>query len=92
MKKTSKMIMMVLVVMMFLCISVSASAETVLQFGTTVNEQDSFQVAAEKFAELVNERTDGAYVIEIYPNGTLPVCQLLFHDGRAGYALPLRKQ
>ena len=50
MKKTSKMIMMVLVVMMFLCISVSASAETVLQFGTTVNEQDSFQVAAEKFA------------------------------------------
>ena len=71
MKKTSKMIMMVLVVMMFLCISVSASAETVLQFGTTVNEQDSFQVAAEKFAELVNERTDGAYVIEIYPNGTL---------------------
>ena len=71
MKKTSKMIMMVLVVMMFLCISVSASAETVLQFGTTVNEQDSFQVAAEKFAELVKERTDGAYVIEIYPNGTL---------------------
>ena len=71
MKKTSKMIMMVLVVMMFLCISVSASAETVLQFGATVNEQDSFQVAAEKFAELVNERTNGAYVIEIYPNGTL---------------------
>lgn len=44
---------------------------TVFKLGTTVNEQDSFQVAAEKFAELVNERTNGAYVIEIYPNGTL---------------------
>ncbi len=44
---------------------------TVLQLGTTVNEQDSFQIAAEKFAELVEERTNGAYVIEIYPNGTL---------------------
>lgn len=43
----------------------------VLQLGTTVNEQDSFQVAAEKFAELVAERTNGAYAIEIYPNGTL---------------------
>ena len=43
----------------------------VLKLGTTVNEQDSFQVAAEKFAELVKERTNGAYVIEIYPNGAL---------------------
>lgn len=44
---------------------------TVLKLGTTVNEQDSFQVAAEKFAELVAEGTNGAYQIEIYPNGTL---------------------
>ncbi|NBH73026.1 DctP family TRAP transporter solute-binding subunit [Clostridiaceae bacterium] len=44
---------------------------TVFKLGTTVNEQDSFQVAAEKFAELVAERTNGAYAIEIYPNGTL---------------------
>ena len=73
MKRTSKLLVMTLVVMMFLCIGVtaSASAETVLQFGTTVNEQDSFQVAAEKFAELVKEGTNGEYVIEIYPNGTL---------------------
>lgn len=50
----------------------AANAEaTVLQLGTTVNEQDSFQVAAEKFAELVEERTNGAYKIDIYPNGTL---------------------
>ena len=49
----------------------AATDATVLQLGTTVNEQDSFQVAAEKFAELVAERTNGAYKIEIYPNGTL---------------------
>lgn len=42
---------------------------TVLKLGTTVNEQDSFQIAAEKFAELVKERTNGAYEIDIYPNG-----------------------
>ena len=43
----------------------------VLKLGTTVNEEDSFHVAATKFAELVEERTDGAYKIEIYPNGAL---------------------
>ena len=54
-----------------LCLTAAASAETVFQLGTTVNEQDSFQVAAEKFAELVAERTNGEYTIEIFPNGTL---------------------
>ncbi|MBR0204932.1 MAG: DctP family TRAP transporter solute-binding subunit [Synergistaceae bacterium] len=49
----------------------AASAETVLKLGTTVNEQDSFQVAAEKFKELVEARTNGNYKIEIYPNGSL---------------------
>ncbi|MBR2527775.1 MAG: TRAP transporter substrate-binding protein [Blautia sp.] len=49
----------------------SVKAETVFQLGTTVNEQDSFQVAAEKFAELIEERTAGEYKIDIYPNGTL---------------------
>lgn len=48
-----------------------ALAETTLQLGTTVNEQDSFHVAAIKFVELVDERTNGEYKIEIYPNGTL---------------------
>ncbi len=54
-----------------LCLTMAASAETTFQLGTTVNEQDSFQVAAEKFAELVEERTNGEYKIEIFPNGTL---------------------
>ena len=67
MKKLTLMLALVLA----LCVSASALAETVLQLGTTVNEQDSFQVAAEKFAELVAERTNGEYKIEIYPNGTL---------------------
>ena len=71
MKKFSQVLGVALVVMLFVCFCASASAETVLQFGTTVNEQDSFQVAADKFAELVKERTGGEYVIEIYPNGTL---------------------
>ncbi len=49
----------------------AAAAPVVIKLGTTVNEQDSFQVAAEKFKELVAEKTNGAYVIEIYPNGSL---------------------
>lgn len=48
-----------------------SSEAVVLKLGTTVNEQDSFQVCAEKFAELVKDRTNGAYEIEIYPNGAL---------------------
>ena len=61
----------ILVLALALCLTVPAMAETVFQLGTTVNEQDSFQIAAEKFAELVAERTNGEYRIEIYPNGTL---------------------
>ena len=52
----------------------NANAEpVVMRLATTVNEQDSFQVAAEKFAELVSEGTNGAYTIEIHPNGE-PIC------------------
>ena len=64
-------ILLALVMVVALCASASADNATVLKLGTTVNEEDSFQVAAEKFAELVKERTNGAYEIEIYPNGTL---------------------
>lgn len=66
-----KKLMTILVLALALCVAGSAMAETVFQLGTTVNEQDSFQIAAEKFAELVAERTNGEYKIEIYPNGTL---------------------
>lgn len=43
----------------------------VMKLATTVNEQDSFQLAAEKFKELVEEKTNGAYQIEIFPDGKL---------------------
>ena len=66
-----KKLMTILALALCLCMSASALAETVFQLGTTVNEQDSFQIAAEKFAELVAERTNGEYKIEIYPNGAL---------------------
>lgn len=36
-----------------------------------VNENDSFHVAAVKFKELVEERTEGKVEIEIHPNATL---------------------
>ena len=48
-----KKLMTILVLALALCVAGTAMAETVFQLGTTVNEQDSFQVAAEKFAELV---------------------------------------
>ncbi|MDR2726622.1 MAG: TRAP transporter substrate-binding protein DctP, partial [Deltaproteobacteria bacterium] len=47
------------------------AAVKVVKLGTTVNEQDSFQVAAVKFGELVKERTQGAYEVEIFPNAAL---------------------
>ena len=42
-----------------------------MKLATTVNEEDSFQLAAEKFKEIVEEKTNGAYQIEIYPDGKL---------------------
>ena len=65
-----KFLMFVLMVSFVLSGS-AVFAETVLKLGTTVNEQDSFQVAAEKFKALVEERTNGKFKIEIYPNGSL---------------------
>ena len=49
----------------------TTAGPVVLRLGTTVNESDSFQVAAEKFTELINDRTGGAYQIEIFPNAVL---------------------
>ncbi|MGB4439624.1 MAG: TRAP transporter substrate-binding protein [Sedimentibacter sp.] len=48
------------------------SAEpTVIKLGMTINEQDSFYVCATKFSELVKERTNGAYDIQLFPNSSL---------------------
>ncbi len=42
-----------------------------IKLAHVVNEQDGFHIAAERFAELVDERSDGAIDIEIYPNAQL---------------------
>lgn len=42
-----------------------------LRLAHVVNEQDPYQDAAEKFQELVSERSDGAITVEIFPNATL---------------------
>ncbi|MFI0473452.1 TRAP transporter substrate-binding protein [Halomonas sp. HMF6819] len=42
-----------------------------LRLAHVVNEQDGFHMAATKFEELVEERTDGKVAIEIYPNASL---------------------
>ena len=44
---------------------------TVLKLGMTTNEQDSFMIAAVKFAQEVQDKTDGKYAIELHPNGDL---------------------
>ena len=42
-----------------------------LRLAHVVNEQDGFHIAAEKFEELVEDRTEGKVDIELYPNATL---------------------
>ena len=42
-----------------------------LRLAHVVNEQDGFHIAATKFEELVEERTDGKVNIEIFPNASL---------------------
>lgn len=44
---------------------------TTIKLAHVVNEQDGFHVAALKFKELVEERTDGLVTVEIFPNATL---------------------
>lgn len=42
-----------------------------LRLAHVVNEDDAFHVAAEKFQELVEERSDGVVSVSIYPNAEL---------------------
>ena len=49
-----------------------AAAQSIeLRLAHVVNEQDGFHIAAEKFAELVEARTDGEVSVEIFPNAQL---------------------
>lgn len=72
MKARSRLIPLLLALLFCVLTACPAfAAAKVIKLGTTVNEQDSFQVAALKFAELVKERTKGAYSVEVYPNAAL---------------------
>ncbi|MEQ6916640.1 TRAP transporter substrate-binding protein DctP [Halomonas aquatica] len=51
--------------------SVSAQASTTLRLSTYVNKVDIRYEGFEKFAELVEEKTDGEVKIEIFPSSTL---------------------
>jgi len=42
-----------------------------IRLAHVVNEQDGFHIAAEKFKEVVEERTDGVVSVEIFPNAQL---------------------
>ena len=44
---------------------------TTLRLGHITNETDAWHLGAEKFAELVEEKTDGSVVVDIYPSSTL---------------------
>ena len=72
MKMMTRMMAMLMAALMCLC--ATASAETVLKLGTTVNEQDSFQVAAEKFAELVEAVLTRSRSIPTAPWAAKPKC------------------
>ena len=42
-----------------------------LRLAHVTNEQDAYQMAATKFQELVQERSEGAITVEVFPNATL---------------------
>lgn len=44
---------------------------TELTLGHIFSTDDPFHFGAERFAELVEEKTDGAYVVEVFPNAEL---------------------
>lgn len=44
---------------------------TTVRFGHTLTENSTWQAGAERFAEIVEEETDGRYEVEIFANGQL---------------------
>lgn len=49
-----------------------SSGDTVtVQFGHTLTEDSSWHEGAKHFAELIDERTDGRYKVNVFPNGQL---------------------
>lgn len=61
-----------------------AQAATVLKLAHAAPDSDTQQVAAEKFAELVAERTNGEVTIKVFGNGVLGGDQQMISGVRSG--------
>ncbi len=68
MRNFKSVLLITLIFVMVFSLSVGA---TVIKLSHVVNEQDGFHIAAVKFKELVEERSDGELTIEIHPNAEL---------------------
>ena len=64
-----KKIFSILTVLFFAFAGTAAAME--IKFAHVVNEKDAFHVAAEKFKELVEKRSQGALTVTIFPNAKL---------------------
>lgn len=65
-------------------IATSVEAKTTLRMATDASRDNSQSIGAEKFAQLVNERTNGDVVIKFYPDGTLGSSQSIVSSARSG--------
>ena len=71
--KMSKIIVFLLAVLLLLSIvsfSVEAKAKH-LSYDIPIPENSTFYQSAEKFAELIKDRTGGRYIVDLYPNEQL---------------------
>ncbi len=64
-----KRILSILMVLIFAFAGSAMAME--IKFAHVVNEKDAFQVAAVKFKELVEQRSQGALTVNIFPNAKL---------------------
>ncbi len=64
-----KKVLSVLMILVFIFAGSAFAME--IKFAHVVNEKDAFQVAAVKFKELVESRSQGAHTVTIFPNAKL---------------------
>ena len=89
MKKT----IIVIGIALFVCFALSAGGQGepkegepsyVLRFGHVQTEKEEYHKAYLKWAEAVNERTNGDFIIEVYPNAQLGVEEDILEQMRKG--------
>lgn len=71
MKKRFFLMLLVIAMVSAFFINGSAKATYVLRFGHVQTEKDFFNIAYEKWAKAVAEKTNGDLLIEVYPNAQL---------------------